>query len=189
MIYTIFGGVNGVGKSTIYKLLKDEERKNLGVRINVDELVSSMGNWQDKSLQISASKTIVKNIKHCIDNKISFNQETTLAGNSIIQTIKRAKAKGFIINLNYVYVDNVEIAKQRVLDRVKNGGHGVSEKLIESRFTKSLENLKQLILLCDKIAIFNNTESLYVSAIIEDAKLTYIDKHTHQFIKDCITMV
>ena len=48
MTYTIFGGVNGAGKTTLYELFSKDEQKDLGERINVDDVVSSIGNWQDE---------------------------------------------------------------------------------------------------------------------------------------------
>lgn len=97
MIYTIFGGVNGAGKSTIFNILDDDEKDKLGIRINVDELVANSGDWTDNKLQFEASKQIVRNIKECINNKISFNQETTLSGRSIVTNIVKAKEMGFEI--------------------------------------------------------------------------------------------
>lgn len=73
IIYTIFAGVNSAGKSIIYYLLTEEKKKKLEKRIHVDELVSSIGSWKDEILQIRASKQIVKDIKNCISNYLSFN--------------------------------------------------------------------------------------------------------------------
>ncbi|MCL2200042.1 MAG: hypothetical protein FWB80_14100 [Defluviitaleaceae bacterium] len=38
MRYTIIGGINGVGKSTIYSSLPDGDVRALGKRVNVDEI-------------------------------------------------------------------------------------------------------------------------------------------------------
>jgi len=37
MRYTIIGGINGVGKSTIYSSLSDADAGSLGKRINLDK--------------------------------------------------------------------------------------------------------------------------------------------------------
>jgi predicted ABC-type ATPase len=52
------------------------------------------------------------------DEKISFNQETTLSGRSILKNIKLAKENGFYISMNYIGVGNSQIAKDRVKVRV-----------------------------------------------------------------------
>ena len=87
-IYTIFAGVNGAGKSTLYSTLL-QENHDFGVRINSDEIViSNGGDWRNTKDQAKAMKETVRLIKDCIKKGISFNQETTLTGRSmIIQSI------------------------------------------------------------------------------------------------------
>ena len=78
---------------------------------------------------MKCAREAVKLIKLYIDEKISFNQETTLSGRSIINNIKRAKQKGYTIILNYIGVDNSETAKSRVDLRVRKGGHEIHDHL------------------------------------------------------------
>ena len=186
MTYTIFGGVNGAGKTTLYELFSKGEQKDFGERINVDDITSSIGNWDDEKTQIIAARQSVKNIKKCLEKQISFNQESTLSGRSIIQTIKKAKSLGFSIQLFYVYVDSIETAKQRVADRIQRGGHGVSGDLIEKRFTNSIISLKEIIPLCDKADIFYNdtNEGIIHMASVENGAATYKSASLHGFIHD-----
>ena len=172
--YTIFAGVNGAGKSTLFgsnylSISKNEER------INTDEMVARIGDWKDKNLQIKCAKEAVKLINFYIKNGISFNQETTLCGKSIISNIKKAKQNGFIIKLRYVYVSNYNIAIERVLKRVTEGGHGIAPDLIKKRFEESFKNLKEVINLCDEIAIFSNDDTLTLVAWIYNGKLRHVD--------------
>lgn len=71
-------------------------------------------------------KEAVKRIKYYFDNGISFNQETTLTGNSIINNIKIAKQHGYTVKMYYVGVESVDIAIRRVQHR-ERGGHGIAE--------------------------------------------------------------
>lgn len=56
-------------------------------------------------------------IDSCLQQGISFNQETTLVGT--MKTIKKAKALGYFVDMYFVGVENVEIAIKRVADRVR----------------------------------------------------------------------
>lgn len=47
--YTIFGGVNGARKTSIYKSTYYEKNKT-EKRINTDEMVARVGSWQDNNL-------------------------------------------------------------------------------------------------------------------------------------------
>lgn len=95
--YTIFAGVNGAGKTSIYKSIYYNENID-EKRINTDEMVARIGSWKDNNLQIKCARDAVKLIKQYILEQISFNQETTLSGKSIIKNIKFAKEKGFLYN-------------------------------------------------------------------------------------------
>ena len=154
--YTIFAGVNGAGKTSIYQSIYYQENKN-EKRINTDEMVARIGSWKDNNLQIKCGREAVKLIREYINGNSSFNQETTLCGNSIIKNIKTAKEKGFYIVLNYIGVESPEIAKERVKIRVSKGGHGIPEQDIEKRYYESLQNLNKVITLCDEVNIYDNS--------------------------------
>jgi predicted ABC-type ATPase len=158
--------VNGAGKTSLYhaeSVIIDD----IGVRVNLDEIVRTSGDWRDTHLQLQAGKQAISLIQKYIAEGVSFHQETTLAGRTILRTIRQAKAAGFQIVLYYVGVDSPEIAKQRVHSRVKKGGHGVADDVIETRYEKSLRNLKTVAFLCDIVNIYDNSggKFLYVMAV------------------------
>ena len=155
--YTIFAGANGVGKTSIYKSIYYNENKD-EKRINTDEMVARIGSWKDNNLQMKSAREAVKLIKSYISEKISFNQETTLCGKSIIKNIKLAKENGFYIVMNYIGVENPQIAKDRVKLRVSKGGHGIPDENIERRYYASLKNLKGVVEICNEINVYDNTE-------------------------------
>lgn len=55
----IFAGVNGAGKSTLY-WNEVEKGARLGQRINIDEIVSSFGDWRDSKDQARAARIALK---------------------------------------------------------------------------------------------------------------------------------
>ena len=186
MRYTIIGGINGVGKSTIYSSLPDSDLKALGKRINVDEIVSTFGDWRDMAAQFRAGKQAVKEIKDCLNAKIDFHQETTLSGQSIIRTAKTAKEIGFIVHLWYIFVSDVEIAKQRVRTRVASGGHGISDDIIERRSATSLKTLKAIIPLCDEVWIYDNTVAYNPIAQVIGGIVNLLDENAPLHILSCL---
>ena len=180
--YTIFAGVNGAGKTSIYRSIYYYDNK-LEKRINTDEMVARIGSWQDKNLQIKCAREAVKLIKKYIEENTSFNQETTLSGNSIIKNIKSAKEKGFYIVMNYIGVDNPEIAKERVSIRVSKGGHGIDDKDIERRYYDSLDNLKRIIDICDEINIYDNSDMFREIINIEAGKIVWKSNNMPEWAK------
>jgi predicted ABC-type ATPase len=82
--YTVIGGINGVGKSSLTGVLMGE-RTDLGKIINVDDMAKNMNNDNTKAGQFAISK-----IRKYLSKGISFTQETTLAGKDILKTVKQA---------------------------------------------------------------------------------------------------
>lgn len=97
--YIIYAGVNGAGKSTLYHTPAHKDFRTFP-RINTDEMVQNMGDWKDTQLQMWAGKEAVRKIKEYFANVISFNQETTLCGHSIMKNIQLAKE----LNINFLKV-------------------------------------------------------------------------------------
>ena len=155
--YTIIAGINGAGKTSLYDVIRSDPHIVLGERINIDEIVRRYGDWRDSLLQVRAARQAMHMIEDYIEQGISFHQETTLPGNSILRQVQRAKAKGYCIRLFFVGVDDVSIAIERVHKRVEHGGHGLDDSIILRRFEKMKQNLTALYPLCDKAVFYDNT--------------------------------
>lgn len=155
--YILIAGANGVGKSTLYQVLQSLHSMP---RVNSDEILREFGDWRNSHDVMTAGKIAVKRISQLFDEDVSFNQETTLCGRSIIKNIKKAKSRGYFIELHYVGVERVEIAKERVLERVRQGGHGVSERDIEKRYEETFKSLEIVLPICDLTAFYDNSDNI-----------------------------
>lgn len=168
--YLLFAGVNGAGKSTLYNLCSGIPQN----RINPDEILrANGGNWKSSTDQANAMKEAVKRIKDYFKMGFSFNQETTLAGNSIINHINKAKEQGYIVNVYYVGLESADLAIQRVQQRVEKGGHGIAQEDIRRRYVQSLNNLKKIIPICDKVVIYDNTKNFLLVASFVNGSLKF----------------
>lgn len=172
--YIIFAGVNGAGKSSLYNnLILTTGKDFLGKRINTDEIVKEIGDWKRDTDQMKAGRIALAKINKFFENKITFNQETTLCGNSILRTIKKAKELGYNIDLHFVSVNSAEMAKERVHQRVLKGGHGIPEEAVQRRFYESRKNLTKISKYCDKITIYDNTDILTTKIYIRNNNILY----------------
>jgi hypothetical protein len=167
---TIFAGVNGAGKTTLY-FLAQEQGINLGYRINVDEITQSIGDHRDRQTQVRASKIAIKMRKVHIDDKLDFNQETTLCGKSILNLFNELKENNYKINLHFVGLDSPQTAKERVKIRVAKGGHDIEAHLIDKRYYESMQNLLKVAPLCDEVLIYDNTTNYELIAKITNGAL------------------
>lgn len=165
--YVLIAGVNGAGKSTLYQTI--ESLKDMP-RVNTDEIVREFGDWKNTADVMKAGKIAVRKIKQFFEQGISFNQETTLCGGSILRNIDKAKELGYQIELHYVGVDSVDIAKDRIAYRVKHGGHGIADSDVERRYTESLKKLQMVIGKCDSVILYDNTIRFERFAAYENGK-------------------
>lgn len=166
--YIIIAGVNGAGKSTLYQTNKII--KNFS-RVNTDEIVKEFGDWRNVQDVFKAGKIAVNKISDYLNTGVTFNQETTLCGKSIINNIRKAKKLGYIVEMYYVGLDSVDIAKERVKQRVEHGGHGIDEKDIEKRYEQTFVNLNNIISECDLVVFYDNTYSFRRFAIVKKGKV------------------
>lgn len=169
--YILIAGVNGAGKSTLYQTLDSLQAME---RVNTDEIVRSFGDWRNSADVLNAGKLAVSKIKECFHHGDSFNQETTLCGNSVIKNIEKAKLLGYEVELHYVGVESVEIAKRRIAYRVAHGGHGIPDADVERRYIESFEHLNLVKDKCDLIVLYDNTEVFNRFAIYKNGDLCII---------------
>lgn len=165
--YILIAGVNGAGKSTLYQSLQSMQDMP---RVNTDEILRGFGDWRNMADVMTAGKMAVKRIAKYFDEDITFNQETTLCGKSILNNITRAKKQGYFIELHYIGVENVDIAKERVAARIKQGGHGIAEQDIEKRYIDTFENLKIVLPESDLAVFYDNTIEFRRFAIYKNGK-------------------
>ena len=181
--YILIAGVNGAGNFTLYQTL--ESIKGIE-RVNTDEIVKSFGDWSSLPDVLKAGKIAVSKINEYFENGISFNQETTLCGNSIIKNIDYAKSLGYSVEVHYVGVENVEIAKSRIAYRVAHGGHNISDMDVERRYVESFKQLNMIKEKCDLIVLYDNTDAFNRFAIYQDGILIreseYVPKWFNSYV-------
>ena len=79
-----------------------------------------------------------------IDRGESFAFETTLAGRNYARSIPRWIESGYRVTLFFLSLPSAEMAISRVAERVRQGGHDVSEEVIRRRFIAGKENFETL---------------------------------------------
>lgn len=174
--YVLFAGVNGAGKSTLFRsgLWHASEGDAQLSRVNSDEILAAHGwDWADGLAQLRAGKEAVHMMKSFIAQHVSFNQETTLAGKSIVREVQRAAKLGYQIVVHYVGVESPDIAINRIAHRVATGGHDIAPEDVSRRYTASLRNLASVIHCADQVFLFDNTRELVSIAAFSRGELAW----------------
>jgi predicted ABC-type ATPase len=154
----IIAGCNGAGKTTAsFTILP--VLLNCNEFINADEIARGLSPFQPEKVAIQAGRIMLERIDELLAQQIDFAIETTLTTKSYIKTIEKAQQTGYTVTLLFFWLNNVELAIQRVKFRVNEGGHNIGEEVIRRRYKKGLHNLHQLFLpICDKWLVFDNSK-------------------------------
>ncbi len=125
--------------------------------VNADEIARGLSPLNAEAVAFQAARIMLERIEQLIKSNKSFSFETTLSGLAYFKFIKTAKQRGYNITFFFVYLNNVELAKKRVVLRVSKGGHNIPEDVIERRYTKGLLNFSKYAELADDWYLFDNS--------------------------------
>lgn len=144
----VFAGPNGSGKSTITRLAKIIEPY-----INADDIKRT-----NHCTDLEAAQMAEAMREKCIKEHKSFTFETVLSTDRNLKLLKKAKAEGYFIRCIYVLTCDPNINVARVKSRESQGGHGVPEDKIISRYEKALDLIPELVKVCDVMHIYDNSD-------------------------------
>lgn len=126
----IISGCNGAGKTTAsFTVLP--EMLNCREFVNADEIARGISPFKPESVAIQAGKIMLSRIEELLLQRVDFAIETTLTTKSYLNTIKKAKALGYQVTLLFFWLNDVELAIERVKMRVLEGGHNIPEEVIK----------------------------------------------------------
>ena len=167
-IYTIIGGVNGVGKSSFTGVLR-ERSTDLGIIVDVDKITAELG-----AGALAGGKAALRKINECIGKGVSFTQETTLSGRKTEATAKQVAELGYHIRLFYIGLDTAAESLARIQNRVKRGGHSIPEDDVERRFALRWEALTKVLPYCDEAEFYDNDNGFVKVAEYRNGELRTI---------------
>jgi predicted ABC-type ATPase len=154
----IIAGCNGAGKTTeAFTILP--EILDCKEFVNADEIAKGLSPFQPEKVSFEAGRIMLNRINELLSLNVNFAFETTLSTKSYKSKIIEAKDKGYRITLLFFWLQNVELAKERVITRVAEGGHNIEPEVIERRYIRGIQNLFDIYLpIIDGALIFDNSE-------------------------------
>jgi len=126
--------------------------------VNADEIAKGLSPFQPEKVSFEAGRIMLNRINELLSEKENFAFETTLSTRSYRNKILEAREKGYTITLLFFWLQNIELAKERVRTRVLEGGHNIPSDVIERRYKKGIQNLFDIYLpIVNKAYIFDNS--------------------------------
>lgn len=153
----IIAGPNGAGKTTAsFTILP--EILDIKEFVNADEIAKGLSPLNPESVGIKAGRIMLERINDLMTEGSSFAFETTLSTKSYKNLVEKAKGCGYKTTLLFLYLETFEMAKERVRNRVIEGGHNIPEKVIERRYEMGLKNFFNIYQsIVDEWLLFENS--------------------------------
>jgi predicted ABC-type ATPase len=153
----IIAGCNGAGKTTAsFTILP--EILNCKEFVNADEIAKGLSPFQPEKVSFEAGRIMLNRINELLETNQTFAFETTLATKSYKSKIVKAKKENYNVTLLFFWLENVDLAIERVKTRVIEGGHNIETEVIKRRYINGIKNLFEIYLeIADEVLIFDNS--------------------------------
>jgi predicted ABC-type ATPase len=153
----IIAGCNGAGKTTASETILPEilQCKEF---VNADNIARGLSPFNVESVAFESGRIMLTRINELLHSKTDFAFETTLSSRTYVSLVKQAKMLGYNVTLLFVWLENIQIAYDRVALRVKKGGHNIPLVVIERRYQRGLNNFFNLYIpIVDSWLLVNNS--------------------------------
>lgn len=139
----VIAGPNGAGKSTLAPALL---RDTLGILeyVNADTIAEGLSAFAPEDASFDAGRVMLGRLHELASEGRDFAFETTLASRFYAGWLKELKEEGYRVSLIFLWLDSVNLAVERVRERVRMGGHNIPEETIRRRYDRGLKNLFEL---------------------------------------------
>ncbi len=136
----IIAGPNGAGKSTYVRDFLPQEMRCREF-VNADLIAAGLSPFAPDTVAFEAGRIMLKRLRDLFERRADFSFETTLTGFGYTHLLREMKEAGYRIRLDYLWISNLDITRQRVKQRVKKGGRDIPDDVQQRRFGKGLRLL------------------------------------------------
>jgi predicted ABC-type ATPase len=154
----IIAGCNGAGKTTAsFTILP--QILNCKEFVNADEIAKGLSPFQPETVSFEAGRIMIKRLNELLEISQNFAFETTLATKSYQSKVLYAQSKNYNVTLLFFWLQNVDLAIERVKTRVEEGGHNIETEVIKRRYVNGIKNLFDIYLtIVNEVLIYDNSE-------------------------------
>jgi len=138
-LVVMIAGPNGAGKSTT---APDLLRHALRVQefVNADPIALGLSGLHPERAALAAGRVMLARLRTLAQLRADFAFETTLASRTFAPWLDELRASGYRAHLAFLSLSSIELALERVAERVRLGGHDVPPDVVRRRFTAGLRN-------------------------------------------------
>ena len=155
--------------------------------VNADEIARGLSPFRPEKVSFEAGRIMINRINELLEINENFAFETTLATKSYRSKVVKAQSKNYTVTLLFFWLENVELAIERVKTRVSEGGHNIETKVIKRRYINGIKNLFDIYLsIVDEVLIYDNSAGKpeLIAEKTRDSEIKLIDQIKFQKLKN-----
>ena len=173
----LLAGPNGAGKTTFRKKFLETNPRFSGlVSLNWDDettkLMARHPELSNTMARIDAGKNIIEKTSYCIEQTQSFIYETVAANKRHLRLLNTVKNSFYKVVTVFIGLASPDLSKQRVKNRVRQGGHSVSPCDIEIRYPKAMANFPHLLSESDTCFFIDNSGVNFKLILLKSANIS-----------------
>ena len=161
----IIAGSNGSGKTTFARTFLPEYAQCLNF-INSDLIAQGLSPFSPQGAAMKSGRLVLEQMDDLARKGLDFGFETTLAGKSYLPRLKKLKENGYSLHLFFLWVPSINLAVERIKDRVEKGGHHVPAHDVRRRFFRGIHNFFQFLIYMNQLSLC--IVKLYFQAILHN---------------------
>ena len=182
----IIAGCNGAGKTTAsFTILP--QILNCKEFVNADEIAKGLSPFQPEKVSFEAGRIMIKRLNELLEINQNFAFETTLASKSYKSKVVYAQSKNYNVTLLFFWLQNVDLAIERVKTRVQEGGHNIEKDVIKRRYVNGIKNLFDIYLaIVNEVLIYDNSEGKpeLIAEKTIDTEITILNEFKYNKLKN-----
>lgn len=180
----IVAGPNGAGKSTYVKRFLPEEMRCREF-VNADLIAAGLSPFAPETAAFEAGRIMLRRLRELAHRREDFSFETTLSGRAYAPLLREFRSAGYRLRLDFLWIPNLDITRNRVRQRVTKGGHNIPDDVQQRRFHLGIRNLADLYRpLIHYWRLYDNTgDRPHLVAEEENGHLRIIDATRLAFIE------
>jgi predicted ABC-type ATPase len=182
----IIAGCNGAEKTTAsFTILP--QILNCKEFVNADEIAKGLSPFQPEKVSFEAGRIMIKRLNELLEINQNFAFETTLATKSYKPKVLYAQSKNYNVTLLFFWLQNVDLAIERVKTRVEEGGHNIETEVIKRRYVNGIKNLFDIYLTSvNEVLIYDNSEGKpeLIAEKTLDTEITILNEFKYNKLKN-----
>lgn len=139
----VIAGPNGAGKTTYARRFLPEEMRTTEF-VNADMIAAGLSPFAPDKAAFEAGRIMLRRLRELAAKRVDFSFETTLSGRTYAPLLKEMKAAGYDIWLDFLWIPQLKVSRERVKQRVVKGGHDIPDEVQLRRFHLGIRNLAEL---------------------------------------------